>query len=59
VEQHNPSEPPDPTLAHASKRKTINDSGNLAIKYRAPAQMSTNLANMARVFGGKTNTSAP
>ena len=38
VEQHNPSEPPGPTLAHTSKPKTINDSENLAIKYRAPAQ---------------------
>ena len=39
VERHNPSEPPGATLAHASKRKTINDSGNLAIKYRAPAHL--------------------
>lgn len=38
VEQHNPSEPPGPTLAHTSKQKTINDGENLAIKYRAPAQ---------------------
>ncbi|MGC1952889.1 MAG: hypothetical protein WA970_10035, partial [Gammaproteobacteria bacterium] len=60
VERHNPNQPPGATLANASKRKTINDSENLAIKYRAPAHIryrnvgSTgwiDLEDLRRLFG--------